>query len=187
MTEVDRSLMRLAIAIHQRLTRTEGNEFTIKLPRSKWRETEALCRQRNLARQRGWDLAAERVQRELGEALRWMSTELIALADQLRPIPSKGLVSSVGDIYADLIALRDEFGEVHSQSQQQTISVTTEAIELQGVYLGPFEICLDWSQLGTGSANSYQVIALDAQPAESNECVTHPHVQDEALCEGEGR
>ena len=28
---------------------------------------------------------------------------------------------------------------------------------------------------------------LDANPADANHSVTHPHVQDEAVCEGEGR
>jgi hypothetical protein len=58
---------------------------------------------------------------------------------------------------------------------------------LDGVYLGPFEIHLDWSNLQDGHPNNYRVIAMDAHPAAANDNVTHPHVQDEAVCEGEGR
>ena len=32
----------------------------------------------------------------------------------------------------------------------------------------------------------YRVIALDPHPATKSESITHPHVQDERLCEGEG-
>ena len=53
------------------------------------------------------------------------------------------------------------------------------------LYFGPFEIRLDWRQLG--SATPYRVVALDPHPAAKDTDVTHPHVQEEQLCEGEGR
>ena len=65
------------------------------------------------------------------------------------------------------------------------LSVTTEPITLEGHYLGPFEIRLDLRRLTAESP--YRVIALDPHPAASREGVTHPHVLDEVLCEGDGR
>src|SRR5690606_20967014 len=67
------------------------------------------------------------------------------------------------------------------------LSVTTEPITLEGVYLGPFRIELDVDDLAAGECADYRVIALEPNPAASNCDVTHPHIQDEQLCEGEGR
>jgi hypothetical protein len=39
----------------------------------------------------------------------------------------------------------------------------------------------------TSGEPAYRVIAKDAHPAESRENVTHPHVMDEVLCEGDGK
>ena len=95
--------------------------------------------------------------------------------------------STACDIHADLVALREEFDGVAFDQRKRTLTVTTEPIELEGTYLGPFEIQLDWSDLTGGNRDKYRVIAVEANPAAANESVTHPHVQDEAVCEGEGR
>ena len=58
---------------------------------------------------------------------------------------------------------------------------------LEGVYLGPFEIQLQWARVTNGGEPAYRVIAKDPHPAESRENVTHPHVMDEILCEGDGK
>ena len=105
----------------------------------------------------------------------------------LTPTTDDSHVASSRDIHADLVALYKEFDSASFDLRRHTVSATTEPIELEGTYLGPFEIRLDWNELGNGSSHHYQVIALDANPAATNESVTHPHVQDEAVCEGEGR
>ena len=119
--------------------------------------------------------------------LRWLHGELISIDRLLEPQRHELRSAWIIDIYADLVALDEEFAEVSFDRRGQTISVTTEPIELEGVYLGPFEIRLDWSDLAEGHPGNYRVIAVDANPAAANESVTHPHVQDEAVCEGEGR
>ena len=63
--------------------------------------------------------------------------------------------------------------------------MTTEPITLSDIYLGPFEIRLDWGRAGGDPA--YRVIAAEPHPPESRENVTHPHVMDEHLCEGDSR
>ena len=92
---------------------------------------------------------------------------------------------SASDIYRDILALDDEFEEVEIDLDEHELSVTTDRIVLEDIDLGPFEIRLDWQRLGASSA--YRVVALDPNPAARSDDVTHPHVQDEQLCEGEGR
>jgi hypothetical protein len=92
---------------------------------------------------------------------------------------------TIYDIYQDLVALEAEFGNLDMDSQGRWLSVTTEGIELNGVYLGPFEIRLAWNRIASDAA--YRVIATDPHPCSSRDSVTHPHVADEVLCEGDGR
>jgi hypothetical protein len=113
--------------------------------------------------------------------------ELIAIDRSLEPQHYESHQVAVGDIHADLVALHEEFDDVSFDRRGKSLSVTTESIELDDVYLGRFEIRLEWSDLAAGHPHNYRVIAVDANPAATNEGVTHPHVQDEAVCEGEGR
>ena len=94
-------------------------------------------------------------------------------------------VSSVSDIYRDILALDDEFEDVQIDLKEHALAVTTDRIVLEDMPFGRFEIWLDWQRLG--EAQPYRVVALDPNPAARNDDVTHPHVQDEQLCEGEGR
>ena len=183
----ERLLMRLAIAIHEQLKTGQSKRANVELPAATWQQCEVLLRQMHRAQQRGWQLAAGRLQRDLQEMLRRLHGELIAIDRMLEPLRTDSRCLSVRDIHADLAALHEEFDEVSFDRRGRTISVTIEPIELEGVYLGPFEIRLDWSGLAKGHSHNYRVIALDANPAATNESVTHPHVQDEAVCEGEGR
>ena len=62
--------------------------------------------------------------------------------------------------------------------------VTTEPIELEGIALGRFEIRFNW--LTVADERPYRVVALDPNPASRSADTTHPHVQYERLCEGDG-
>ena len=44
-----------------------------------------------------------------------------------------------------------------------------------------------WTGSGWTDHQPYRVVARDPNPAARNDSVTHPHVQDEMLCEGDGR
>jgi len=94
--------------------------------------------------------------------------------------------SSVEEIYAELHSLADVFDNVKIDRRSRTISVTTEPIELDNVYLGPFEIRLFWAAPGFDHGFYYRVVASDPQPAAPDTDVTHPHVHFETLCEGDG-
>ena len=186
MTRTEKTLMRLAVAVHGQLTSEQSTNVQVELPTKVWQQSEVLLRRMRRAHRHGWQLAAQRLQRDLQEALRRLHGELVAIDRMLEPPPSKPRSASIGDVYDDLVALHDEFDEVSFDRRGRTISVTTEPIDLEGVYLGPFEVLLDWSDLPEGHPHNYRVIAQDANPATINDSVTHPHVQDEAVCEGDG-
>ena len=186
MTRQQRLLMRMAIAIHERLHSTTTHDKCVALPAATWQRFETLNRKFQKATQHGWNLAAHRLNHDLRLAVERLRNEVTELDHKLRPSRGEDRIASVGDIYADLIALHDEFEDVAFNRRDHTLSVTTEAIELDSVYLGPFEIRLDWTHLLEGHPSNYRVIAVDPNPAAANESVTHPHVQDEAVCEGDG-
>src|SRR5690606_36516860 len=85
----------------------------------------------------------------------------------------------------ELQSLPDEFDDVHIDWLTKILRVRTERIVLEDVDLGPFEIRLALDQLGCDQP--YSVIALDPCRPGCCDDVTHPHVQSNTLCEGEGR
>jgi hypothetical protein len=83
------------------------------------------------------------------------------------------------------MALEEEFAPVKVDPKSVEICVTTEPVILEGIYFGPFEILLDLRCIGDQSP--YRVVAVEPNRSSTNENVTHPHVSDETLCEGDGR
>ena len=51
--------------------------------------------------------------------------------------------------------------------------------------MGRFQIELDWRKLP--DSTGFRVIAIDLNPAASNENTTHPHIEQESLCVGDAR
>ena len=93
----------------------------------------------------------------------------------------------LSEIFADLSQIDQELGEYQFDFKERTISVITESITLDDISFGPFEIKLFIDQLQKLYTDSpYRVIALEPNPAGANDSVTHPHVSDERLCEGDG-
>ena len=86
----------------------------------------------------------------------------------------------------ELRQLEDEFSGLHLDFKKKTLSVTTDPIELEDVFLGPFAIRLFWDRLA-GEANSqcFEIEALQPNPAATNDEVTHPHVRNGVLCAGD--
>ena len=187
MNELNRRLIRIAMAIHERLkTRPPDNQY-VELPTSAWQQTETLFRRLRRAQVRGWTLASRRLERDFTVILSRLVDQLTATNRVFRTDNTPTNNTPVNDIYSDLVALEQEFPGTHFDQSSRTISVTTEPITLQGIYLGPFDIRLDWSDFGGSHCPNYRVIAVDPNPAASDESITHPHVQDETVCEGEGR
>ena len=100
-----------------------------------------------------------------------------------RPI---GSVCDQRHLLEELRQLDDEFSGLHIDLKKKLLSVTTEAIELEEIYLGPFSIRLSWERLASKtSSHCFEIVALDPNPAASNETVTHPHVNRCELCGGD--
>jgi hypothetical protein len=179
--------MRLAVAIHKQLVCRDSTSVC-ELPEASWQQCQVLSRRVQRAQQRGWRLAARRCERDFRAVIDRLYGDFAVIAQDLDDNDrSRRPTATIQDIYHDVLALHDEFEKVSWDHPQQTLSATTEPIELEGVYLGEFEIRLDWGDLVDGHPSNYRVIAVDAHPASSNEDVTHPHVHDEAVCEGDGR
>jgi len=186
MKTIDKRLLRMAAAIHRQAT-SAPQSSAIYLSDLMWPQIVRLHRRRERARRRNWRLAQAALERELGEASVSMRADLRTMERRLADDRMPSTFASVTEIYSDLSALSEEFEEFAFDRSDQLLSVTTEPIELEEVYLGPFEIRLDWSDLHSPERQPYRVVATDPHPSAAKESVTHPHVQDEQVCEGEGK
>jgi hypothetical protein len=146
---------------------------------------EGLARRANLASQKNYFAAERRTRGELAIALEVLEKQLRSERELLQMPTARRNLATPLDIYHDLVSLFDEFPFVTWCTQEKSISATTERIVLDGVDLGPFTICLHWDSLDRSHA--YQVSAVEPNPAASDQSITHPHVQDGNLCEGDGR
>ena len=179
-------LWRTASQIYERLVAEEPPSL-YALPFQAWWRCDRLLRLRQRAQCSGWESATLRLERELKSGLAQLIQQLTSLHGVVSSDSPQQQVSSVRDLYAELLALEEEFGELQLDLREQSISVCTGPIELEGVYLGPFEIRLNYANLNMYNGAPYRVIAKDPHPAFTNDCVTHPHVQSDVVCEGDGR
>ena len=152
-------------------------------PRYTWQELEKLHRQIRHAERHGWHAARRRFLESLQFCAQRLEGHLERLLVEVRQEAAQSAPQSTAEIYRDIQTLKQDFPEVVVTPQEHELVVVTEEIVLEGVNLGPFEIRLDYVQRDLG----YRVVALQPYPATGREDVTHPHVQDDNLCEGEGR
>ncbi len=132
-----------------------------------------------------WLAAARKCRTRLERALIDLPY-LISNAQQFiaRPVNK---VPTFRDLMAEFQQLEEEFGDVTFDMDNQSISITTESIDLNDVYLGEFKIELRIDKLmESHRVAPYCVIALDPHPAATSSDVTHPHVSNDILCEGDG-
>ena len=181
-----KSMFRAAVLIHEHLAGRDALANSIRLPEYTWQQIQRLQRQALLARQRGWHLANKVLYGELVGSLQRFQYELNKSLGKVATHRPFRKSSSPADIFRDLRALRREFDDVEIDIEEQEISVTTDPIVLEHIDFGRFDIRLAWKEIGSVK-QPYRVVALDPRPAARNESVTHPHVQDECLCEGDGR
>ncbi len=182
MPEFNRSAWQAACFIHSELIR---NQQTVpSLPELTWASLETVLRKIRKADMAGWEAAGRMLRTQFIRLLplvrKQLSESEAELEASLKPI----LRSSVKEIYVDLCSLPDEFESPEINLEGSEITVITEAICLEGVELGRFQIRLNWNQLK--STQSYEIESLDPNPAAGSDDVVHPHVQDQRLCEGDG-
>ena len=136
------------------------------------------------ARRCGLDGAVRRLAQRIEIVLRDARYNL-ELAHRNISQPPKPILT-LRELVGELDQLETELGPWEYQPVDHRLSVSTEPIELDGVYLGPFEIELMLGELSSVSRRQpFQVLALDPNPAASAEHVTHPHVSDNNLCAGD--
>jgi hypothetical protein len=185
-----RTLIRLAERIQQqlRLMRSNHNRQVIRRTYDFIEDLDRLRRfndQSLVCLNRNWNMAFSRITDHIAKSLR----DLPYLASQIEQAVEtiRIQVPSVREIADELMQTQKEFDRVEYIQDGDLLVVTTEAIELEGWYLGEFEIQLQMGKLSemTHHGTVYQVVALDPHPASCNDSVTHPHVSNERLCEGD--
>ncbi len=176
---------RAAVAIQHKLKPFRSDSSIPQFPTESWIECERLCRLLGKAQQHRLFLAETRVRSRLRQATDRLNQTVDGVRASVDSALRHSSLPSVHDILADLRALSGEFDEVKVSMKQQVVTVLTDPIELEGIDFGQFEIVLDWQYIGDTGA--YDVIAVQSNSAASNEDTTHPHVQNNSLCEGEGQ
>jgi hypothetical protein len=185
-----RDCVRVADISRQALFRLKGNQYAellrqLKSFANQLQEMTSESKKMGLSLVRGWFSAADRCCKMLNRSLCDASYS-VSLVKQLTDRPCKD-VPKLSFLVAELKQLRQEFGNIDYGNEHSSISVMTEPISLDDVYLGPFKIELHLDRLKDLYRDSpYFVMALDPHPAATSEDVIHPHVTSEKLCEGDG-
>lgn len=139
----------------------------------------------SLAKSRQYHDAARRLGDRMLDSLNELQSEVDDAIDGAATSMEPRQSVSLADITADLLAIEAEFPSCDYDFTKNTVTVTTEPIEIEYTHLGAFQIELELRYLGQSCP--YRVIAVDPYPAANCDSTTHPHVQSETLCEGEGQ
>ncbi len=185
--KIERPLLRMATAILDSLRQAIVEPQLPVFPQREWERTQQLRRQLLIARQRGWQGAAEELLWDFKGSVRILSRYVDACCREIDSLPDESAkpMLNLRQMYDELDALQTEFGEFDCDLKQHTISIVTDPIALEEIDLGPFQIVLHWDRLTQPRA--YEVVALEPNAATSHDDVPHPHVQGQALCEGDGK
>ena len=181
--DFQRLAVRAAAKVHERLFAAPRLNCVDRLPGGGWDRLRKAVWKHRQVEVRGWQAAANSLLADLEYQTELLIAALKHFRNQLPSTARAQRIVSPSQILADLLALENEFESAQIDLKERTVSVQTEPIELEGLWLGPFEIRLWWERLGV--RRSYEVIATDPQPASKDDSITHPHVQDGQLCEGD--
>ena len=142
-------------------------------------------RKMGMAIARGWYSAADRCQDKAIRQLNDISFS-ISQVQKFKDGPQKN-IPQLSILVEELKQLQDEFTDFEYNDDENTLSVVTDPITLDDIFLGPFKIQLELNKIsGLYQSSPYCVIALEPNPAASDDSVTHPHISNQKLCEGEG-
>ena len=184
-----KKLIRMAGRIQEALWKLKGSRY-LELMRQltsfagKLQEVTTESRKMGVSLANGWFTAAERCCKSVDRLLSDVSYYTSKI-QQLTEAPQKK-TPKLSVLVDELNQLMQEFGDIEFSNPDNIISVVTEPITLEDVYLGPFKIELQLSKLSDLYQNSpYYIIALEPNPSATDEAVTHPHVSNERLCEGD--
>jgi len=105
----DRLLWKAADQIHDRLNPQELSLTDLLSPETPWRYWQICLRRIGKAQDCNWAAAVEIVRQEALQTLTELSDRLEGCRNVLAPGRDRPVVASVGEIYCDLVSLRDEF------------------------------------------------------------------------------
>ena len=93
------------------------------------------------------------------------------------------------ELFRDLLALDQESVSIEFDAKLKRLMFVTADVTLENHTLGAFKIVLHVDSLSTcpESRAYYEVVAIDANRPSTNDDVTHPHIQDDRLCEGDAQ
>ena len=184
-----RRLWQVAGAIRDRLHAVRLSRFhqaqgQIQGLASDLAQLESVRRRLSLCVARGWIAAAGSLMDEATRLFR--SLNYTSKDAELALNKPEVQIPNVRDVLEELLQAEEEFEGLRYYPEDQILAVKTDAIELEGTYLGDFEVQLHIAALGDPNFRSlYRVVALDPHPSSRNDAVTHPHVSEERLCAGD--
>jgi hypothetical protein len=189
----DHQLLKLAVVILASVRSTATQQLCdlrseIHDLRSACQRIEPLQRLLGICQEKQWNVAGrsiqDRIAYETGD-LTTAAAKVAGLCKAHSDTAPAAPQTTLRDVVGELSQLDEEFDGYEYDAKAKTLTVKTDSITLEDVHLGPFAIELDLTVTAGSRHLRYSVKALDPNPAGSNDSVTHPHVRDEALCEGE--
>jgi len=185
----NKQLVRIASDIHDqlqilRMTRRKQVQQNCSVLIEHLEKLKAIPRKMSICEARCWQTSADLIIRSTDTVLRDIPYHIQQVEQAVQACNMK--MPAIKDIYQELIQAGEEFDGIQYHKEGNLLAVSTESIELEGVFLGEFEIQLHVPSLtDMRNSNLYRIFALNPHPAASNNAVTHPHVSDERLCPGD--
>jgi len=186
----NKELVKIANSILEALTNLQKNRWLEILNSlanfsGQLKDTASQSKKLGISLTHNWFFAAKRCRTSISRSLDDMQYSIQKAKQFINVnVPELPRLSVLID---ELNGLKMEFGNIDFNREENTLSVVTEPITLEDVYLGPFRIQLNINKLSElYKDRAYYIIALDPNPAVTDEEVTHPHVSSERLCEGDG-
>jgi len=186
----DKELMHVANLIQEAMLQLRKGRYLecmrqLGLFTSRFSDLARDARKLGMALSHDWLVASEHTCKAISGHLTEIPYAVSKLQSLLDRRPRE--VPSLCAIVDELRSLRDEFDDVAFNAEEGALCVVTDPISLEGVYLGRFRIALYLEKSAElYHKTAYYVIAIDPHPTAKDEAVTHPHVSNEMLCEGDG-
>ena len=175
----DRQRVRLAYWLYQTWQRCAGRldelDYEWSQLRRGWQQAQRVWRRYLMAQEHGWLLCLPGLQAELLAALTVIADFITVLRNAYQPTPLQEL--SQRHWYQEVVQLYDEFPAVTFTKEDAKLRVETPAIRLEHIELGAFAIDFK-REKSIPNINNFFIEALDANPANNNPDVIHPHVKD---------
>ncbi len=189
---MDRETAKTACLVHSLISNHEQKELRPLenlLLRGKTAYEEALHQVSLMEKvaNKGWRRAEEKISIRMANSvaactnLQCDISRAVAKAREYISIPDPMAIAE------ELVAIRKNFNDFSYDKKSGEISITTDTITLEGVGLGEFKIHLLINGIGGRNYKEHlRIEALDPNPANGAEDVTHPHLIKETLCAGNG-